>query len=165
MSQVTTTLEEIRQLDKIYERRIPRKYLDENEHVNVQYYLHLVEHGLGAIFDRVGLGAVYAKADVYGNFALEQHIRYLAEILLDDLVGVYIRLIDLSPKRGYFMGFLVNETREQLAATVEVVMMNVDIAQRRGVPFTADAGTQLQAMLIEHNNLSWAPPVCGVMGA
>ena len=44
-------------------------------------------------------------------------------------------------------------------------MMNVDIAQRRGVPFTAYAGAQLQAMLIEHNNLSWAAPVCGVMGA
>ena len=77
----------------------------------------------------------YAAADEIGNFALEQHIRYLAELLQDDQVSVYIRLVDLSPKRAYFLAFLVNDTREELAATVEVVMMNVDIARRRGTPF------------------------------
>ncbi len=165
MTRVRTTLEEIRQLDRAYQRRIPRDFLDENEHVNVQYYLHLVEQGLGALFDGVGLGAVYAQADVYGNFALEQHIRYLAELLLDDLVSVHIRLLELTPKRAYFIGFLVNETREQLAATVELVMMNVDIVQRRGAPFPDPAGSRLQALQAQHSNLPWDAPVCGVMGA
>ncbi len=165
MTRVTTTLEEIRQLDKAYQRRIPREFLDENEHVNVQYYLHLVEQGLGAVFGDVGLGAVYAQADIYGNFALEQHIRYLSELLLDDLVSVHIRLLELTPKRAYFIGFLVNDSRDQLAATVEIVMMNVDIAQRRGAPFPAAAGLRLRALRVQHSKLPWAAPVCGVMGA
>ena len=89
------------------------------------------------------MGAIYAAADEFGNFALEQHIRYLAEILVDDRVGVYIRLIALTPKRGYFMGFLINETRAQLAATVEVVMMNVDMRSRRGAAFPQPAQARL----------------------
>ena len=109
--------------------------------------------------------SVYASADEIGNFALEQHIRYLAEILLDDRVGVYIRLVDLSPKRAYFMGFLVNETREELASTVEVVMMNVDIKQRRGAPFPPPAYAQLDNFLMRHRNLPWPAPICGVMRA
>lgn len=163
MSRITTTLLEVRQLDRVYEQVIPRAFLDENDHVNVQFYLLLVEKGLGAVFHEVGLGQIYAGADPYGNFALEQHIRYFAEILVDDRVSVYIRLIELSSKRAYFMGFLVNETREQLAAIVEVVMMNVAMSQRRGAPFPAAAHARLAETLERHKQLPWRAPVCGVM--
>ena len=165
MNRITTTLAEVRQLDSVYECTIPRAFLDENDHVNVQYYLRLVENGLGALFHQTGLGQIYATADTFGNFALEQHIRYLAEILVDDSVGVYIRLIELSPKRAYFMGFLVNETREQLAAVVEVVMMNVAMTQRRGAPFPPGPFARLEAILARHRQLPWRAPVCGVMRA
>lgn len=165
MSRITTTLARVRQLEKSYERTIPGAFLDENEHVNVQYYLHLVEKGPGAVFYQVGLGQIYAAAEPYGNFALEQHIRYLAEILVDDRVSVYIRLVELAPKRAYFMGFLVNETREQLAAIVEVVMMNVAMSQRRGAPFPPEPQAALQAMLARRQQLPWPAPVCGVMRA
>lgn len=165
MSRIATTLAQVRQLDKYYERTIPGAFLDENAHVNVQYYLRLVEKGLGAVFQEVGLGQIYAAADPHGNFALEQHIRYFAEILVDDRVAVYLRLIELSSKRAYFMGFLVNETREQLAAIVEVVMMNVAMSQRRGAPFPAAPHARLAAKLARHERLSWPAPVCGVMRA
>jgi len=165
MTQFQTQLEDIRQLDRLFERSIPPAFLDENRHVNVQYYVHLIEQGIVAFFQRVGLGEAYATADEIGNFALEQHIRYLAEILVDDWVSVYIRLIDLSPKRAYFMGFLINDTREELASTVEVVMMNVDIARRRGAPFPSAAKAKLEALLTAHSNLPWPPPVCGIMRA
>ena len=165
MSRIATSLSEIRQLDRTYELTIPSGFLDENSHVNVQYYVHLIERGLGPVFERVGLGEVYAGADPYGNFALEQHIRYFAEILVDDQVSAHIRLVELSAKRAYFMGFLVNETRAQLAAIVEVVMMNVDMRQRRGAPFPADAYAELEALLRRHEQLPWHAPVCGVMSA
>ncbi|MCY3780692.1 MAG: thioesterase family protein [Chloroflexi bacterium] len=163
MSRIKTSLSEIRQLDRAYELAIPQDFLDENSHVNVQYYLHLVERGLGRVFERVGLGAVYAAADPYGNFALEQHIRYFAEILVDERVSVHIRLVDLSSKRAYFMGFLMNETREQLSAIVEVVMMNVDMIARRGAAFPADSYRDLETMLRRHQELKWEAPICGVM--
>ena len=142
MSRIPITLAEVRQLHSYYERTIPPAYLDENDHVNVQYYLRLVEKALGAVFDEVGMGQMYAAADPYGNFALEQHIRYYAEILADDRVAVHIRLIELASKRTYFMGFLVNETREQLAAIVEIVTMNVAMSQRRGAPFPSGGATR-----------------------
>ena len=165
MSGIETTLSEIRHLEPIYELAIPADFLDENKHVNVQYYLHIVERGLGQIFENVGLGEVYAAAHTYGNFALEQHIRYFAELLVEDQVSVFIRLIALSAKRAYFMGFVVNESRQQLAAIVEVVMMNVDMKLRRGAPFPAEAYAQLKALLTRHEELTWEAPVCGVMRA
>ena len=73
-------------------------------------------------------------------------------------------LIDLSPKRAYCMGFLVNDSREELASTVEVVMMNVDTQLRRGRPFPPAAKAKLEALLQQHRKLPWTAPVCGVMG-
>ncbi len=163
MSRIPTPLAQVRQLEKAAEKRIPPGYLDENQHVNVQYYMRLFERGLMAFFDGVGLGAVYTAADVYGNFALEQHIRYFDEILVDETVGIYIRLVALGVKRAYIMGFLVNESREELAAIVEIVMMNVDMAARRGAPFPPDAKRRLDALLARQQALPWAAPVCGVM--
>ncbi len=165
MRRIATTLAEIRQLELAHRQTIPAAFLDENQHVNVQFYVHLVEKGLVAVFERAGLGEVYAAADEHGNFALEQHIRYLAEILLDEQVSVYIRLLELTPKRAYFMGFVINDTREQLACTVEVVQMNVDIRQRRGAPYPPAGKAALQAMHARHTALGWAAPVCGVMRA
>lgn len=165
MSRIATTLREIRQLELAHRQTIPADYLDENQHVNVQYYVHLVEQGLVAVFERAGLGEVYAAADEYGNFALEQHIRYLTEILVHEQVSVYIRLLELTPKRAYFMGFVVNDSREQLASIVEVVQMNVDIRQRRGAPYPPAGKAALQALHARHEILDWAAPVCGVMRA
>ena len=165
MSRVDTTLQQVRQLERACAMTIPRAFLDENSHVNVQYYLHLVELGLGKVFEQIGLGRVYAEADKFGNFALEQHIRYFAEILLDERVAVHTRLVQLTAKRAYFMGFLVNDTRDQLAAIVEVVMMNVDMTARRGAPFPAAPYARLEALLESHERLPWPPPVCGIMRA
>ncbi len=165
MAQISTTLDEIRQLERVFDMTIPPAFLDENQHVNVQYYLHLLERGLGEIFRQVGLGERYASADKIGNFALEQHIRYLAELLQNDRVSVYIRLLELKPKRAYFIGFLVNDSREELAATVEIVMMNVDIVRRRGTPFPPAAKQKLEHLLARHSSLLWPAPVCGVMRA
>ena len=165
MTQRNLKLEDISQLDRLYGRTIPQAFLDENRHVNVQYYIHLVEQSLIELFRRVGLGDAYAAADEIGNFALEQHVRYLAELLLDDRISVYVRVIDLSSKRAHFMGFIVNDTRRELAATLEVVMMNVDMVLRRGAPFPPAAKARLDALLERHRKLTWTAPVCGVMRA
>lgn len=165
MSRLKVSLEEICQLERRIQLTIPSAFMDENQHMNVQYYLHVVERGIGDLYRHVGMGDMYARADVHGNFALEQHIRYFAEVLEGDLVSVYVRLLDLSPKRTYMMGFLVNDSREKLAASVELIAMNVDIRLRRGAPFPPAVYAKLERLLLEHDGLPWEAPTCGVMSA
>ena len=165
MPRIATTLAEIRQLELAHRQTIPPSYLDENQHVNVQFYVHLADHGLTNFFASAGLGEVYAAADKFGTFALEQHIRYLAEILVDEQVSVYVRLLELTPKRAYLIGFVVNDTRELLACAVEVTQMNVDMRERRGAPYPSAAMSALQKLHEQHCALEWDAPVCGVMRA
>lgn len=165
MTQRQPSLSDIRQLERMHRQRIPTAFMDENSHMNVQFYLHVAEKGLGEFLRRVGMGERYAAADEFGNFALEQHIRYRSEILTGDQVSVHVRLIDVSPKRSYMMAFLINDTREQLAATVEVTMMNIDMTLRRGAPFPDEAKAALDHYHARHRALRWEAPVCGVMRA
>lgn len=160
-----TSLDDIRQLERMHQERIPATFMDENSHMNVQFYLHVAEQGYSEFLSRIGMGEYYAAADKFGNFALEQHIRYYAEILTGEQVSVHVRLIDVSPKRGYMMAFLINDTRDQLAATVEVVMMNIDMLQRKGAPFPQDARSALEKVHAQHQRLPWEAAVCGVMRA
>ena len=157
------TLEQIRQLRRAYRQRVPADFMDENGHMNVRYYFELVERGYNMFYGRLGLGELYASADRYGSFALEQHVRYLAEVLEGERVSVYVRLVALSPKRTNKIGFLVNDTRAQLAATIETVAMNMDMKRRRGAPFPAEPMAALEATLSRHEGLGWQAPVCGVM--
>lgn len=157
------TLEQIRQLQRAHRQRIPPDYMDENGHMNVRFYFELAERGYNTFYERLGLGGLYASADRYGSFALEQHVRYFAEVLEGDMVSVYVRLAALSPKRTNKLGFLVNDTRGQLAATVETVAMNMDMKRRRGATFPSEPMAALETMLSRHEGLPWAAPVCGVM--
>ena len=157
------TLTQIRQLDAMHRQRVPAAYMDENGHMNVQYYLHVMERGLTELYRRTGMGDYYASADVYGNFALQQHILYLAEVRQDDHISVHPRLAALSPKRSQMFGFLVNDTRDELAATLETVAMNIDMTRRRGTPFPAEAMMLLRRMLARHAELGWEAPVCGLL--
>ncbi len=159
------TLEQIRQLDKATTRTIPELFRDENGHMNVQYYVHLFEGGVWHLLQRIGMTEDYLQAHQMGNFALEQHLRYLAEIHIGDTVSVYVRVVGLSPKRQHIIGFIVNDTREQLAATVEAVGMNIDMRQRRGAPFPKDVKAKFDALLEMHSKLDWDAPICGLMQA
>ena len=165
MPKLKVTLDEIRQLERLYQRQIPCDFMDENQHMNVQYYVTLIECGIKAVYEKVGMGAIYDEADQYGNFALEQHFRYYAEVLEGDEVSVFMRLIGLSPKRTHMVGFLINDSRAQLAAIVEIVNMNVDMSLRRGSPFPPEMIAALEQVLKQHSHLAWEAPVCGVMRA
>ena len=107
----------------------------------------------------------YMREHNYGNFALEQHLRYFAEIHIDDEVSLHVRVVGLSPKRQHLIGFIVNDTRDQLSATVEVVGMNIDMTQHRGAPFPPDVMAKFKAILAKHSQLDWDAPLCGVIKA
>ncbi|WP_369255415.1 hypothetical protein [Geodermatophilus amargosae] len=57
---------------------------------------------------------------------------------------------------------LVDATDDRLANTLEVVLVHVDVDTRRSVPFPADVGEALDA-LVERHAAVLDPPVCGVM--
>ncbi|MCA9926631.1 MAG: thioesterase family protein [Anaerolineales bacterium] len=144
---------------------VPDAYLDVMGHMNIRYYLALFDEAAWQFFDAFGMNRTYYESTTGGAFALEQHIRYFAEVRRGETVSIRTRVLGFSPKRIHFMLFMVNETAVKLAATLETVTSHVDLTVRRTSPFPSGIAVNIAAFYEAHCKLPWDAPSCGVMSA
>lgn len=156
-------LEVLLALPKTTETTIPPSYMDEMGHMNIQYYVHIFNNAAWGLFGWIGMDLAAFQAIDGGMFALEQHIRYLAEVHVGEQVEVHSRLLGVSAKRLHFMHFMLNQTTGKLASTFEVLASYADLSLRRTAPFPDSFMTEIQAKLALHHALTWTAPVCGVL--
>ncbi len=145
------------------EATITEAYLDDMGHMNVMWYIHLFSRAAGELFRLFGLHEDYFTAHQAGTFALEMHVRYLAEVRLGQRVLIRSRALRRSAKRFHFMHFMIHADSGVLAATEEVVGTHVDLRTRRTAPMPPEVVAALDRLLAEHRRLPWEAPVCGVM--
>ncbi|MBT8076956.1 MAG: thioesterase family protein [Gammaproteobacteria bacterium] len=159
------TTDEVRELARPEQFRIPPDWEDENGHVNVQFYQALYERGGRPLMESLGMDDAYFSERRLGVFDLEHHISYFSEIHVGETVSVYTRLLDRTDKRFHGIVFIVNDSRDLLACTLEFVASGADLEARRSAPYPDDVAAALDRIIAEHRKLSWDAPVCGVMSA
>jgi acyl-CoA thioester hydrolase len=159
------SFENISVLPVLLTRKIPPEWEDSNGHVNIQYYLALVEQSGWPMLESIGLGESYFRERRRGLFDLEHHLRYLAELHVGDQVTVHSRMLDRSEKRLHGMMFILNQSRRQLSCTLEYITSGADLDTRRTAPFPDDIALRFDQIIEQHALLDWTPGVCGVMAA
>lgn len=150
-------------LPRTYELVIPEKFLDQMGHMNVAWYTHLFSQAMGGILGLVGLSLEFIETEKIGGAALEGHIHYLSEVHVNESVAIYSRLIERTEKRLHLVHFMVNESQGKVAALFENVMACFDLKTRRMAPIPKGISEKIDDVMAKHQNLDWAPPVCGVM--
>ncbi len=143
---------------------IPPDYIDIMGHMNVMWYLHIFDGGTRNLFSSFGFGGDYVRRTGMGSFALESHIRYLAELKEGEAVTVRSRVLDRSAKTIHFFHFMTKDRDGTLAATIEILGAHADLNLRKIVPFPAEVLDQLDPLLQAHQQLPWEAPVCGFIG-
>lgn len=138
-------------------------YLDLMGHMNVRHYLGIFDDATWHFFAHFGMDHHYYTTSGNGSFALQQFIYYAAEVRADETVAIRSRLVARTDRRIHFIHFMVNETTDRLAATVEVLGSHADLRVRRTSPFPADIAAKQDALLAEHNRLTWPAPLCGAI--
>lgn len=126
-------------------------WVDYNGHMNVAYYLMAFDRAIDAVLEDVlGIGESFVTREGQGPFALQSHIHYLAELLEGDAFSFEVLLIGADAKRSHWMMTMLKETDGSLAATYEVVLLNVDHATRRAAPYPDWAAARLARMVEDH---------------
>ncbi len=156
-------LEKILSLTPVYRLTIPVEYLDENEHMNMRWYLHIFDEAGYPFVANFGLTLDYHRQHGTGGFDLEHHIHYLKEVRAGETVVVYPRLLGRSSKRIHYMMFMVNETQQALASIFECVNSFADLSVRRTAAYPEEVRTRIDRLLAADQALDWPAPVCGVM--
>jgi acyl-CoA thioester hydrolase len=148
----------------LYHRQtIPEDFLDAMGHMNVRWYMALFDAASWQFFAAHGIDETYIRTRGLGGFALRHHIQYLAEVHSGQQVAVRTRLLARSSKRIHLIHFLVNESLNQLAATLESLGTHADMRQRRSASMPPEIAALMDRTLESHSRLSWEAPVCGVI--
>lgn len=159
------SIEQLEALPLFHRAAISSDYLDEMGHMNVRWYIALFDQAAWNFFASIGLNQTYFEVERGGIFALQQFIRYLAEVRAGETIAIRTRLLGRSAKRAHFMQFMINESSGVLASTIEVLSSHVNLAVRRTSPFAPPLAEALDAYLAEHQQLAWEAPTCGIMQA
>lgn len=124
-------------------------WIDYNGHMNMAFYNVLFDRGADQAFDRIGIGAAYARKRRLTVYTAEIHVCYVRELHLGDRVTVSFQLLDSDDKRirAY------QEIRHEdgwLAATSESLSLHVDMSGPKVAPFPDDIGPRVVSMRDEH---------------
>ena len=154
---------QIHQLPCFHRATIPEAYLDVMGHMNIRHYMGLFDEAAWGFFHAFGMTEAFILNSSSAAFALEHHVRYLAEVHLGETVAIHTRVNGRTAKRIHFMHFMLNETTGKLAATLEVIASHANRDTRRTSPFPAEIASQIDQFVAEHSQLDWVAPLCGVM--
>lgn len=155
----------VESLSCFHRKTIPPDYLDAMNHMNVRYYHGLFDEAAWGFFAQFGLDYEYYKEREAGGFALQAFVRYLAEVRVGETVAIYGRVLGRSAKRIHYMLFMVNETTQKVAATIESLGSHADLRTRRTSPYPPEVSAKIDAILDEHTALPWEAPLCGAIQA
>lgn len=159
------TFAQVQQLPQTNHVVVSDEWIDVMGHMNVAYYTATFSTAMLNFRSSVGLDNATVKEQRIGAFAIETHTHYLNESRIGDELHVHTRLLgrSKSKRRFHAMHFALLPAKKVIAATFEVVVANVDLNERRMAPILPVVLERLDAVILEHERLSWAPPVCGTL--
>ena len=155
------SIDDVRQLEAVFETTITQEYLDEYGHMNVKWYAQLWGWGASGFMKRRGLDFEKDTEFGIGYWVLRQIIDYTAEVLEGDRVVIYGRMIARSDKVMHNMYWMVNDTQGKIAATSQVLVGNADLNARRLISFTEEVGQRLDEHIAHCDELGWYPEATG----
>ena len=134
-------------------RTVLSHMIDYNGHLNVGYYGVLFEDAAREVLSRINLSRAYQERTGHALFAVESHTIFHREVLPDNALAFYFRLLGLTDRAFDCMYFMVNTTRGMLAATQEILYLHVNLAPRRVVPIPQPQLDRLRALERMHAEL------------
>ena len=139
------------------------EWIDYNGHLNLAYYMVAFDHGTDAFWDAFGLDDPYRARTGTSTYALESHVVYHRELLEGDPFRISSLLLDFDAKRIHQFHRMYHGTEHYLAATNELLFINVDVRQSRSLPFAPNMQGTLAEIREAHRRLE-VPPEAGRMG-
>ena len=102
-------------------------------HMNVQYYISKFDQATWSLFTSMGLTPSYLKDNSKGMVAVEQNIKYLAELVAGDCVYIETELIEARDKVLKFKHIMYNQEKGTIASETVVTGLHIDSILRKAV--------------------------------
>ncbi|MCL2429473.1 MAG: thioesterase family protein [Alphaproteobacteria bacterium] len=115
-----------------YEDRVRPEWIDNNDHMNLAYYVLVFEGAIGAMAERLGLAG--------GVRMTQMHTVYEREVMLGDRLRVETHLLAADATRLHLFQELFHAETGYRSATLETLA-------EHDAPFTAEAARSITALI------------------
>ncbi|WP_185995924.1 thioesterase family protein [Nocardioides campestrisoli] len=159
----TIDLADVRRLPLRLDAVVTEDFIDINGHMNITQYLRLGAEAVELVLQEAGMDQQYREGRQMSCFAVEHHLTYRAEMHLGEKIAVHPQLLGSSERAAHVMVYLVDETNDRLANTLEAVLVHVGMDDRRSRPFPDDVAPRLTRLAAEMSPVL-EPPLSGAMG-
>lgn len=148
----------------IHRSTVLPEWVDWNGHMNVAFYVLAFDQASGAFMRNMGLGRNYVDGKLGMTFVLETHVTYDRELREGAPMRFTTQLLERDAKRVHLYHEMFHAADGYLAATNEVIVMNIDYASRRSASWPVQAGERLELIWDRHKGLPRPAKAGRVMG-
>lgn len=110
-----------------YTTKVKDSWVDHNGHMNDAEYNRVFSDATDAWLAYLGLDKETIAQSQYTVFTLENHVMYLKEIKVDELISVNVELYDYDTKRLHVF-MTLTDANQSRCATYEVMLMGMNTA-------------------------------------
>ncbi len=135
-----------------YNGTVLPEWIDDNNHMNVAYYVLAFDYATDALFNFLGLSRAYKDAHNVSTFAVDMNVSYLRELRLGEPLKIQTRMLDCSDKALHYFHEMYHGTEGYLSAKNEVLSVHMDMKIRRIAPMANEI-------------IEWAEQVRGAHGS
>lgn len=116
-------------------------------HMNVQFYVAKFDSATWQLFGAIGMTREWLSANSRGMAAVEQTIKYSAELVPGDLVVVHSDVVAITTKTLRFRHVMVNCVSDEEAASTDLVAVHMGVDDRTSHPFPDPIRERVQEMI------------------
>jgi acyl-CoA thioester hydrolase len=148
----------------IHRSTVLPEWVDWNGHMNVAFYVLAFDQASGAFMRNMGLGRDYVNSKSGMTFVLETHVTYDRELREGAPMRFSTQLLERDAKRVHLYHEMFHADQGYLAATNEVIVMNIDYTSRKSAPWPVQAAERLELVWEAHKALPRPVKAGRVMG-
>ena len=134
------------------------EWVDFNGHMNVAYYVMVFDHATDVFLNSAGVGKDYRDSTGHSLFLVEAHVTYQNEVHAGEELGITTQLLDYDARRLHIFHHMHRLDEKGaiggLVATNELMILHVDMKNRRASPLPEAAVKRIEALAKAQSALS-----------
>ncbi|MBN3723272.1 thioesterase family protein [Burkholderia sp. Ac-20379] len=140
----------------VYAASVRAEWIDYNGHMNDACYVRVFSDAIDATMDRIGLDAAARAREQITLYTLQTAVHYLKEIGQGEPFVVTARLLEYDGKKmRLFLTMRDRAGGAHALATMEALLLHVDMAARRSTPFRQATLDRLAELEARHRDAPW----------
>ena len=132
---------------------VKQEWIDHNDHMNLAYYLMAFYEATNTLSLYLGMDREFKDRTHTVSFLAGMHFSYKREVCLNAPLNFFSRIISFDKKRVHFWHEMYHAEENYLAATCEMLSLNIDTQLRRVTDMPDELLTTLERVRKSHGRL------------